>query len=172
MFIVFFALLSVNAFAAVSISPSSPLSNADLTCGNGGAPSSYVFEWKLGTIVQQITSSSLPNTLTTPGDTVTCTMYLNRTGPKVAVGYASVAVLNSLPTATTTGPYSGIEGNAISFSGNAYDGIDSDSISSYSWNFGAGTSSNLQNPSHTYVRNGLYMTTLTARDSNEATETE
>jgi PKD repeat protein len=35
-------------------------------------------------------------------------------------------------------------------------------ISSYSWNFGDGTTSSLQNPSHTYVLSGSYSVSLTA----------
>lgn len=42
-------------------------------------------------------------------------------------------------------------------------------ISSYSWNFGDGTSSNQANPSHTYINPGNYTAILTVTDNNGAT---
>ncbi|PLW93670.1 MAG: hypothetical protein C0591_14255 [Marinilabiliales bacterium] len=46
-------------------------------------------------------------------------------------------------------------------------------IVSWSWNFGDGTSSTLQNPSHTYTNNGSYTVSLTVNDgSTSKTETK
>jgi hypothetical protein len=46
-------------------------------------------------------------------------------------------------------------------------------IISWSWNFGDGTSSTLQNPSHTYTNNGSYTVSLTVNDgSTSKTETK
>ncbi len=42
-------------------------------------------------------------------------------------------------------------------------------ISSYSWNFGDGQNSNLQNPSHLYAAAGSYTVTLTVTDNANAT---
>lgn len=44
-------------------------------------------------------------------------------------------------------------------------------ISSYSWDFGDGNSSNVQNPSHTYAANGNYTVTLTVSDAESASDT-
>ncbi len=44
--------------------------------------------------------------------------------------------------------------------------VSSGTIVSYSWNFGDGGSSTLQNPSHHFVVNGTYTVTLTATSSN------
>ena len=45
------------------------------------------------------------------------------------------------------------------------------SISSWAWNFGDGTSSNSQNPSHTYSSAGTYNVSLTVTDTNGQTST-
>ena len=49
--------------------------------------------------------------------------------------------------------------------------ISSGTIVSYSWNFGDGGSSTLQNPSHYFVVNGTYIVTLTATSSNGCVST-
>src|SRR5690606_17063165 len=47
---------------------------------------------------------------------------------------------------------------------------DSDgTIASWAWNFGDGTTSTQQNPSHTYVAGGSYNVTLTVTDNGGAT---
>jgi gliding motility-associated-like protein len=49
--------------------------------------------------------------------------------------------------------------------------IASGSISSYTWNFGDGTSSTLANPSHVYSASGTYQLSLTATSSNGCSDT-
>lgn len=46
----------------------------------------------------------------------------------------------------------------------------SSSATSYSWDFGDGSSSTESSPSHTYSSNGLYVVTLTATNDNGSTE--
>jgi len=46
-----------------------------------------------------------------------------------------------------------------------------DAVTSYSWNFGDGFTSNLPNPSHTYTVQGSYSVTLTITTSSGCTET-
>jgi PKD repeat protein len=53
-------------------------------------------------------------------------------------------------------------------SGNANNGI----IESYYWDFGDGSTSNEQNPSHTYITPGAYSTVLTIRDNTGATNSK
>ena len=60
------------------------------------------------------------------------------------------------------GPYSGTICNPVQFSGSANGGIPP---YSYSWDFGDGGSSTLQNPSHQYTSDGTYTATLTVTDS-------
>ena len=69
------------------------------------------------------------------------------------------------------GPYSGSPGTAINFTGNATDPSSADTAAgfTYSWNFGDGATSTLQNPSHSYAAVGTYTVTLTAKDKDGAT---
>ena len=60
------------------------------------------------------------------------------------------------------GPYSGIVGQAVSFSGGAVGGV---LLYNWSWDFGDGHRSWEQNSTHTYSAIGTYTVTLTVTDS-------
>jgi outer membrane protein assembly factor BamB len=68
------------------------------------------------------------------------------------------------------GPYTGYYNTAINFTGDAFGGIPS---YSYHWDFGDGSSSNQQNPSHNYTTVGNFTATLTVTDSegNQSSDT-
>jgi len=71
---------------------------------------------------------------------------------------------NKPPVSNPGGPYTGIEGQAIVFSGsNSYD--TDGSVVSYQWDFGDGTSSNQPDPSHSYSAAGNYTISLTVTDN-------
>jgi len=74
------------------------------------------------------------------------------------------------PTADAGGPYSGNAGSVISFTGSASGGTPP--YTSYSWNFGDGSTSNQQNPTHTYSSGGTYNAQLTVQDSTGATASD
>ncbi len=88
-----------------------------------------------------------------------------------ATGQASTSAditVNTAPLAVANGPYTGTEGQSITFS--SIGSSDSDgSISSYLWNFGDGNNSTSANPSHTYASVGSYSVTLTVTDNEGAT---
>jgi len=68
------------------------------------------------------------------------------------------------PVPVVGGPYTGQLGQAINFSsGGSFD--PDGAISSYHWNFGDGTSTNTQNPSHSYQTSGSFPATLTVTDN-------
>jgi hypothetical protein len=60
------------------------------------------------------------------------------------------------------GAYEGVTGTPISFTGTAIGGVEP---LSWSWNFGDGESSNVQNPTHTYQTPGEYTVSLYVSDS-------
>ena len=71
---------------------------------------------------------------------------------------------NQPPTASFTFSCTGL---TCDFNGS---GADSDgTIASYSWSFGDGTGSPVEDPSHTYVSAGMYTVTLTVTDDGGAT---
>jgi PKD repeat protein len=67
-----------------------------------------------------------------------------------------------LSAAATGSPSTGNAPLSVSFTGSATGGT---APYSYSWNFGDGTTSTAQNPSHTYNAGGTYTATLTVTDS-------
>jgi PKD repeat protein len=67
-----------------------------------------------------------------------------------------------LTAATSASPTTGNAPLSVSFTGSATGGT---APYSYSWNFGDGSSSTAQNPSHTYSSAGTYTATLTVTDS-------
>jgi fibronectin type 3 domain-containing protein len=98
--------------------------------------------------------------------TLTVTDSLNRS----ATATTTVDVYNVPPTVSTGGPYQGNPGTAINFTASASVPDPKDTFS-YLWSFGDGTTSTLQNPTHTYSTNGTYNVTLQVTDSEGATTT-
>lgn len=78
---------------------------------------------------------------------------------------------NTAPQAViANGPFSALEGDAISFSSTGSNDPDG-SIASYNWNFGNGQTRTQANPSYTYSTAGNYTVTLTVTDNEGATAT-
>ncbi len=81
---------------------------------------------------------------------------------------------NKPPISVPGGPYTVNEGSAVSFDGSAsYDPDVGDSIASYVWDFGDGTTGLGVNPTHTYanVNTVGYAVKLTVTDTHGATNT-
>ncbi|HWW74610.1 MAG TPA: PKD domain-containing protein, partial [Pyrinomonadaceae bacterium] len=69
------------------------------------------------------------------------------------------------PYADPAGPYTGQPGQAIQFDG-SWSWDDDGYITSYSWNFGDGTTSTLMSPTKTYAAAGTYNVSLRVRDNS------
>ncbi|UCG68590.1 MAG: PKD domain-containing protein, partial [Thermoplasmata archaeon] len=78
--------------------------------------------------------------------------------------YTTVAFNNIAPIANAGGIYGGNEGAPINFTGNQIDPDTSDSFTYY-WDFGDGSSSTQQNPSHIYMDHGTYTVTFIITDN-------
>jgi PKD repeat protein len=76
---------------------------------------------------------------------------------------------NRKPIADVGGPYSGTEGEAISFDGSGSNDKDG-TIISFLWDFGDGETSTNQNPTHVYSQNGSYSVSLLVTDNENATD--
>lgn len=68
------------------------------------------------------------------------------------------------PTAVMAGPGVGVEGSALSFSGNGSSDPDAGDVLTYTWDFDDHTTATGINPSHTFADNGTYIVTLTVTD--------
>ncbi len=78
---------------------------------------------------------------------------------------------NADPVANANGPYSGTAGDAISFSSSGSSDSDG-TIVSYAWDFGDGSGSDQENPSHTYSSDGSYTVSLSVTDNDGASATD
>jgi len=100
-------------------------------------------------------------------------LHVNITLSKVQVH--SAGIRNETDNSTSRGgafnvsinsPYQADSGDNISFQGNATDGQEP---YTWSWDFGDGTTSTLQNPTHNYTTHGIYLVNLTVTDQNNST---
>jgi PKD repeat protein len=82
---------------------------------------------------------------------------------------------NNPPVANAAGPYTGEAGTPIQFDGSGSSDPDGDTLVSYAWTFGDGSTGSGANPSHTYATGGEFTVTLVVNDgtvdSAEATAT-
>ncbi len=74
---------------------------------------------------------------------------------------------NQAPTAAPGGPYTGVQGAAITFDGSGSSDPDGDQLG-YTWDFGDGSTGNGIAPSHAYVAGGSHTVTLTVIDTRGA----
>jgi YVTN family beta-propeller protein len=81
------------------------------------------------------------------------------------------AVLQPLPTANAGGPYSGNVGQTISFSGSGSTAPSGQTLTSYAWNFGDGTTGSGATPTHSYGSAASFTVSLTVTDTSGGTNT-
>src|SRR5262249_13237567 len=135
-----------------------------------------------GQAITSLTSSALPfgatfvpngsNTLGafnwTPGFNqagvypVTFSATNTKTGK--ATNTITIANVNRAPVADAGGPYSGVQGIAITFNGTASSDPDGDPLT-YAWTFGDATNGTGATPMHTYAAGGTYPVSLTVTDN-------
>jgi len=76
---------------------------------------------------------------------------------------ATVTVLNQEPTAHAGGPYSGVRGQTIAFSGAGSSDPDGDALT-HQWDFGDGSTGTGVSPTHAYTALGSFAVTLVVND--------
>jgi PKD repeat protein len=161
--------------ASVSANPtsgSSPLAVSFTGSGSDSDGSIASYSWDFG----DTDSSSESSPSHTYQNVGSFTAILTVTDDEGATDTASIEIVvnepedNQPPSATADAyPKGGSAPLWVHFTGL---GSDSDgSISSYSWDFGDGTSSTEQDPSHTYQNAGSFTATLTVTDDDGATGT-
>lgn len=80
----------------------------------------------------------------------------------------TIRAANRAPVANAGGPYSGISGQAVTFSSTGSSDPDGDQLS-FSWNFGDNTTGTGASPTHTYAAPGTYVVALTVSDGRGGT---
>jgi hypothetical protein len=90
------------------------------------------------------------------------------TSDPILIRIVKLPTIKKLPVANIDGSYSGFVEDILLFSSRG--SFDPDGyITNYTWNFGDGTISYLENPKHSYSKSGNYTVSLTVRDNNNLT---
>jgi len=161
--------VTLNASPASVQSGGTSLLTAVATANDGSKPAvTYVWSASGGAL-----NSTSGNPVLWTAPTVQATTAFAMSVTAAATGYAqastsiSVFVTPNQPLAATLGENStaGTAPLTVQFSGVAAGGYPP---YSFGWNFGDGSSSSLQNPSHTFLAAGNYTTTLTVTDSRQS----
>lgn len=135
---------------------------------NGSAPASVTFtnsssnastyNWNFGDAGSSINTSSATNPEHTYQNAGTYIVTLTANGPGGSSTCAATVVINNPTTANFNYSGAGIAPSTVSFSNT------SSNATSYSWSFGdilsASNNSSLQNPQHTYAKDGTYTVRL------------
>ncbi len=163
--------------ASFTFSPTNPLPNQWITFDGRGSsdPDGVVvaWSWNFGDGATG-TGSQIQKRYSAPGTyTVTLTVTDNRGATATTTRTVVVGTPNQPPTASFTfSPANPDPGQNVTF--NAAGSSDPDgTITSYSWNFGDGTTASVATPSVTksYAAAGVYTVTLTVTDNVGATGT-
>ena len=92
---------------------------------------------------------------------------LTDTNGDVAQSSTTVAVSETAPAVVVDGPYLGAAGVALAFIGSGSEPSSQEtSTLTYSWTFGDGATSTLQDPTHTYAGAGTYLVNLTVTNAS------
>lgn len=133
------------------------------TATDPGSADTHTYAWTFG----DGTSSTAQNASHTYADdgTFSITLTVTDDDGASATATSSVTVTNVAPTAGHGGPYTGSEGSPVLFSGSETDPGTADSHT-YAWTFGDGTTGTGQNPSHTYLDDGVFTVSVTVTDDD------
>jgi len=154
--------------AAAAANPGSgqaPLA-VNFTGSASGGTAPYTYRWTFGD-GQSLTSQNPTHTYSAAGNyaailTVTDSQSATATN---SVSISVTGTAGQLIATASASPTSGLAPLAVNFGGSATGGTPP---YTYSWDFGDGSSSATQNPSHTYSAIGNYTATLTVTDSGSA----
>ena len=96
--------------------------------------------------------------------------YSFTTKAKSGGGGSGSGAENQNPVADANGPYSGFINEEITFNGS--ESTDDGTITNYTWNFGDGNTGYDEITTHTYIKAGTYVITLTVTDDGELKNTD
>jgi PKD repeat protein len=108
-------------------------------------------------------------TFATPG-TYTITLAVTNTSKLTGIAYSTATIAAVPPVANTGGPYTGIVGTAVSFSGAASTDPQGETLT-YAWNFGDSGTGTGVSPTHIYATAGMYTVSLTVTNTSNLSNT-
>jgi PKD repeat protein len=153
--------LTVSAGPNVSGNEGSSIKFSGSASGGTGALS---YSWAFGD-GGTATGSLAPSHTYANYGTFTATLTVTDGSGTQNKSTTTVTVNDVAPTVSIGGPYTGTVGTAIAFTGSGNDPSAQETAAlKYSWNFGDGTTSTLQNPSHTYAAANTYNVSLIVTD--------
>ena len=127
------------------------------------------YDWDFGDGVG--TGTGVNPTYTNPAlgnYTVTLTVTDDGGLTDTATSTATIVAAPEDPIADPNGPYTGFEGQPVTFDGSGSFDPDGGVITQYDWDFGDGNTGTGVNPTHTYLAAGPYTVTLTVVDDEGA----
>ena len=130
------------------------------TTGTTGA-SEYVWDYDDGTAPVTLSSTSSSHIFNAPGSynvSLTVTSSSGMCSDDIIV---TVVIEDFVADFTSSGIYSCVDPFSVTFTD-----VSQSNAVGWQWEFGDGSSSNIQNPVHVYQTEGAYLTTLTAVSSN------
>ena len=102
--------------------------------------------------------------------TYTVTLTVTNTSNLTATATSKATIAAQPPVANAGGPYTGVDGVALSFSGAASTDPQGETLT-YAWNFGDSSTGTGVSPTHTYSTIGTYTVTLTVTNTSNLTST-
>jgi PKD repeat protein len=151
--------------ASFTFTPSSPTAGqaVQFTDTSTGSPTSW--QWNFGDGTTSTAQNPSHTYTTVASYTVTLTVS-NSSGSKSVSRTINVLPAATLTASFTYSPASPVAGQAVQFTDTS-----TGSPTSWQWDFGDGTSSTVQNPSHVYTAAASYLVTLTIRTGSNLNST-
>jgi PKD repeat protein len=158
----------VVSASAIPTSGQAPLT-VNFTGSASGGTSPYSYVWNFGD-GQSSNTTSPSHTYSSAGNYIAILSVTDSQGVSgsKSASISVVAAPSSLQVSASATPTSGKAPLAVNFTGTAAGGVPP---YTYSWAFGDGGTSSVQNTSHTYLAIGGYAATLTVTDSSSSQAT-
>lgn len=136
-----------------------------------GSGDTHIIEWDFGDS-GTVSGILTPTHVYADNGIYTVTLTVTDDDGGTGSDTCAITVNNVAPTAEAGGPYEGIIGEAIVFTGSATDPGTADTLT-YSWDFGDGSPTETgQTVSHTYSIQGTYTAILTVTDDDSGVGTD
>ena len=152
---------SLGARASVNAASGVVPFAATFTGSAVGGLAPFSFAWSFGDSLTS-TSQNPSHTFTAAGTYTVSLTVTDANGVKATAAPLIISTNSPLSASSIAGPQAGDAPLAVGFSSSAAGGV---SPYAFAWNFGDGSTSTTQNPSHMYITAGTYTVTLTVTDA-------